>query len=221
MKIKICGINSLENALEVARCGVDFIGLNFYEPSPRAISISLASEICEKVRSELGDQSPAFIGVFVNMDLQSLQEIVEAAQLDGIQLSGDEPLDFFQKVGEKAIKAIRPQDEVEAMRLAQDFQSNGSPKLPSLLVDAYHPNLYGGTGAQTSLEIGFKVREKSARLMLAGGLKPDNILERAGKIQPWGLDIASGAESGTAGLKDLQKVNAIITVVKELERLGR
>jgi len=81
-------------------------------------------------------------------------------------------------------------------------------------LDAYHPKLYGGTGEQASTELALLVKAKVPRMMLAGGLTPENVTERIAAIQPWGVDVASGVEDGTAGVKSAEKVNAFIKAAK-------
>jgi phosphoribosylanthranilate isomerase len=87
--------------------------------------------------------------------------------------------------------------------------------VPSILLDAYHPKLYGGTGEQASTEVAFAVKELVPRLMLAGGLTPDNVADRVAAIEPWGVDVASGVEA-EAGVKDIGKVKAFIQAAKGL-----
>jgi phosphoribosylanthranilate isomerase len=89
-------------------------------------------------------------------------------------------------------------------------------RLPSLLVDAYHKQLYGGTGEQASIEVALAVKEIAPRLMLAGGLTPENIADRARAILPWGVDVASGVESAP-GIKDRGQVYAFIELAQAVE----
>jgi phosphoribosylanthranilate isomerase len=87
-----------------------------------------------------------------------------------------------------------------------------------LVVDAYHPALYGGSGQQTSVDIALVAKRAAPRLMLAGGLTPDNVAEQLRLIQPWGVDVASGVEGNQPGIKDPERVRAFITAVRTLER---
>ncbi|MDQ7035722.1 MAG: hypothetical protein Q9P01_13070 [Anaerolineae bacterium] len=86
-------------------------------------------------------------------------------------------------------------------------------RVPSILLDAYHPKLYGGTGEEASTEVALAVKELVPRLMLAGGLNPKNVADRVAAIEPWGVDVASGVES-EAGIKDIAKVKAFIKAAK-------
>lgn len=218
-QIKICGVISLDNALMCAEAGADLLGLNFYPPSPRAITPEQARTITDGLRAALGDRCPLFVGVFVNADADELARVMNIAGLDAVQLSGDEPVATVQALQGRAIKALRPRDLAEALVLTGEFAPHGATdeRLPSLLVDAYHKKLYGGTGEQTSVEIAVAVRERVPRLLLAGGLNPDNVAERVRAIRPWGVDIASGVEGDTPGIKDEQKVRALVAAVREAD----
>jgi phosphoribosylanthranilate isomerase len=88
--------------------------------------------------------------------------------------------------------------------------------MPSLILDAYHPSLYGGTGEQASTDVALAVRDCVPRLMLAGGLTPENIAERVAAIRPWGVDVASGVENGTPGRKDHGKMRAFIDAIRSI-----
>ncbi|MCA9913445.1 MAG: hypothetical protein KC496_08845, partial [Anaerolineae bacterium] len=115
-----------------------------------------------------------------------------------------------------AFKAIRPMNQTMALEDVEYFSHHlpQDDRVPSLLLDAYHPKLFGGTGEQASTEVALAVKARVQRLMLAGGLTPDNVGERVSAIRPWGVDVASGVESGTSGVKDLEKVRAFITAAK-------
>lgn len=219
-RIKICGVKSLDNALMCAEAGTDLLGLNFYPPSPRSITPEQARTITDGLRTALGDQCPLFVGVFVNAEADELARVMDVAGLDVVQLSGDEPLATVQALKGRAIKALRPRDLAEALALTDQFAPHGTTdeRLPSLLVDAYQKKLYGGTGEQTSVEIAVAVRERVSRLLLAGGLNPDNVAERVRAIRPWGVDIASGVEGDTPGIKDMAKVRALVAAVREADQ---
>lgn len=219
-RIKICGIKTLENALMCAEAGADLLGLNFYLPSPRYITPEAARVITDGLRAALGEQCPVLVGVFVNATAGELARVIEVAGLDAAQLSGDEPLDVVQALNGRAIKSLRPRDAQHAAELAAQFAPHGSndERLPALLVDAYHKELYGGTGEQANIDVALAVRAQTPRLMLAGGLKPENVAERVRAIRPWGVDTASGVEAGTPGVKDPVRVRALIEQVKQADR---
>lgn len=218
-KIKICGIRSPENALMVARAGADLIGLNFYPKTPRCVEPGQAHDIVATLRDALGADSPTIIGVFVNASADEVQETASQVGLDYAQLSGDETADTLDSLRGFAFKAIRPVDAAEALASAHQF-ADLAPKgdcSPSLLLDAFNPKLYGGTGEMTSVSVALAVNAAVPRLMLAGGLTPDNVVERVRKIKPWAVDVASGVEVGTPGIKDEYKVRRFIKAVRSVE----
>lgn len=218
-RVKICGVTTLADALMCAHAGADLLGLNFYPPSPRAITPDAARLLVGGLRAALGDRCPLLVGVFVNMVPASVLHTLESAGLDVAQLSGDEPADALAALGGRGFKAIRPRDLVEAADLAALYLANAPDDVrsPVLLVDAYHKELYGGTGEQASVEIAQAVQAHAPRLMLAGGLTPENVAGRVRAIRPWGVDVASGVEAGQPGIKDQDRVHAFIAAVRSAE----
>lgn len=215
-KIKICGLRSSENALMVARLGADLLGLNFYPKSPRYVKPAHAQAIVKRLRDELGETCPAMVGVFVNASAAEARAVVERVGLDFAQLSGDEPAETVKALAGIAFKAIRPSDEREAMAAVERLKPSApqAGAAPSILLDAFNPKLYGGTGETASLEIAAAVKAALPRIMLAGGLRPANVAERVRRIRPWGVDVASGVEAGTPGIKDEGAVRAFIEAVR-------
>lgn len=219
VRVKICGVTTLDDALVAARAGADMIGLNFYEKSPRSITPENARELADNLRDILGDTCPLLIGVFVNADSDRITAIIEQVGLDAAQLSGDESTEALRRLRGIAFKAIRPRDHAEALDNATTFLRGAADheNLPTLLLDAYHPNLYGGTGEAASVEVAVAVRELTPRLMLAGGLTPENVAECVLASHPWGVDVASGVEvDGQPGRKDVAKVRAFIGAVRQV-----
>ena len=217
--IKICGIRSVENALTVAHAGADLIGLNFYPGTPRCVKPAVAREIAGGLRQALGHSCPTLVGVFVNASADEVREIVESVGLDFAQLSGDEPADTVLALRDIAFKAIRPADEAAAIADVESLRSAlpQSENAPSILLDAYNRELYGGTGETASESIARALKAKAPRLMLAGGLNPQNVAERVRRIRPWGVDVASGVEAGAPGIKDAAKVRAFIGAVRAVD----
>lgn len=215
-RIKICGVTSLDNALACAEAGADLLGLNFYARSPRCITPDAARAIADGLRDALGDRCPLLVGVFVNAPADEIVHVLAAAGLDAAQLSGDEPPETLHALDQRGIKALRPRDPAEAETLALGYAPYAplDDRLPSLLVDAYHPALYGGTGESASLDVVQAAMARVPRLMLAGGLAPENVGERVSALRPWGVDVASGVENGTPGVKDLARVRAFVAAVR-------
>lgn len=218
-KVKICGIRTADNALMVARAGADLIGLNFYRPSPRYVEVAGAAEIVSAVREALGDACPTIVGVFVNAEPDQVSETVERADLDFAQLSGDESPESLLALNGIAFKAIRPRDKREALDAALQFAEATpmSDAAPSLLLDAFTPKLYGGTGETASVDVALAVKACAPRLMLAGGLNPQNVAQRVRNVQPWAVDVASGVEAGAPGIKDETKVRQFIAAARSVK----
>lgn len=217
MKVKICGITRIDDAVDAIEAGADLLGFNFYKPSPRSISIDNATEICDILRDELGDNCPTLVGVFVNMAMGDISIISEKVGLDFAQLSADETDRMLLELRGIGFKSIRPMNLDMALDDVQYFSKTmpGDERAPSILLDAYHPKLYGGTGEQASVEVALAVKERVPRMMLAGGLKPENVAERVRAIRPWGVDVASGVEDGEPGIKSAEKMLAFIKSAKE------
>lgn len=211
-KVKVCGVRSYENALMVAEAGADLIGLNFYPASPRFIDAESAEDLVRRLRARLGGHCPVLVGVFVNESAGRVRELVASVGLDCAQLSGDESPETLEKLRGIAFKGIRPKTAedalVEAGRYLHAIPADG--RGPSLLLDAFNPSLYGGTGETAALDVALALRDAAPRLMLAGGLNPENVAARLRAIRPWGLDVASGVEAGIPGIKDPDKVRAFI-----------
>ena len=218
-KVKICGLRSYNNALMVAEAGADLIGLNLYPDSPRFIDAETAGDLAIRLRARLGDHCPVLVGVFVNESADRVRKLVASVGLDCAQLSGDECPETLKELGGIAFKGIRPKTAEEAHSDANSYVGamRADARTPSLLLDAFNPKLYGGTGETAALDVALALRDAVPRLLLAGGLNPENVAARVRVIRPWGVDVASGVESGIPGVKDVDKVRAFITQVRNAE----
>ncbi len=212
-KIKVCGLRSYQNALMVASAGADLIGLNFYPESPRFIETDAAVDLVKRLRARLGADCPLLVGVFVNESAESVRELAAAVDLDCAQLSGDESPETLKDLRDIAFKGIRPKTADAALEDAERYgnATAADERMPSLLLDAFNPKLYGGTGETAAVDVALALREAAPRLMLAGGLNPQNVAARLRAIRPWGIDVASGVEAGIPGHKDEDKLRAFIT----------
>jgi phosphoribosylanthranilate isomerase len=217
VKVKICGLTSYEDALNVAYAGADMLGFNFYKKSPRYIAPDVAQPICDGLRAELGESCPLLIGLFVNEVVGVISATMNKVGLNFVQLSGDESDDLLKELRGLGYKAIRPMNEAQALDDTNYYSAQfpHDERSPSLLLDAYHPKLYGGTGEQASTQVALAVKAQVPRLMLAGGLTPENVAERVQAIQPWGVDVASGVEI-SEGVKDIDRVRVFIEAAKGL-----
>lgn len=211
MKVKICGVRTFQDALDAARAGADMLGLNFYPPSPRYLRPLEAERLTVALRQSLGDNAPVLVGIFADEEPGNVLQIAEAVGLDLVQVSGNEPVETVKALEGIAVKAIHPETLEQAVEQAEQFlaYAPSDENLPALLLDAHHKRLYGGTGLQASTEVALAVKALTPRLMLAGGLKPDNVAERVAAIQPWGVDVASGVES-EPGVKDADKMRQFV-----------
>jgi phosphoribosylanthranilate isomerase len=217
--VKICGITRYEDALMAAQSGADMLGFNFYRQSPRYLAPEAAQEICDTLRMELHADCPLLIGLFVNDVVGHISAVMDKVGLDFVQLSGDESDELVTELRGTAYKAIRPINMFQAMDDVNYFRPHfpADERIPSILLDAYHPKLYGGTGEEASAEVALAVKAQVPRMMLAGGLTPKNIAGRVEAIQPWGVDVASGVEvEGQPGVKDAEKVDAFIWAAKNI-----
>ena len=190
MKIKICGITNIDDAIAAINAGADMLGYNFYPESKRYISI----KECVEIQTELVERGLDVIsvGVFVNASYETILKTLEICALNLVQLHGDESPELLEELGEFAFKAIRPQSEEEALDALKKYSQEDSA--PALLVDAYHPSEYGGSGTVGDWSLATKLAEK-APILLAGGLTPENVGEAVRQAQPWGVDVASGVEA--------------------------
>jgi phosphoribosylanthranilate isomerase len=208
MKIKICGITNLEDALDAIEAGADYLGVNFYPASPRYISPDQSiSLICwlQKYRPAV-----RMVGVFANASLEQIEETLLQCNLDLAQLSGDESPDTVARLGRRAFKVLRPVDEQTLQTLLEKTPPNVDP--PVYLLDAYTAGQYGGTGCIANWNLAADLAKRH-QILLAGGLTPLNVRDAIQQVRPWGVDVASGIEK-YPGRKDSQKMAEFIRVVK-------
>lgn len=213
-KIKICGIKTLNDALAAINAGADYLGFNFYPKSVRFIE----KESCAEITSALKKEYPhiKLVGVFVNSSVDDVKKILETCSLDLAQLHGDETFEMLNQLNGKAFKAIRlSTDSVTDSRTVTDFAESRQGVAPILLVDASVKGVYGGSGITADWNSAAELAKKYP-LLLAGGLTPENVGEAVGRVQPWGVDVASGVESAP-GEKDAAKLSAFVKEVKRLE----
>jgi phosphoribosylanthranilate isomerase len=198
VRIKICGITRVEDAEAAIALGAEMIGLNFYPPSPRCLTIVRAREI----RHAIGHRAMV-VGVFVNATRDYIDERQRELNLDMIQFHGDED--------ESALNGW-PVSCIRAFRLRADALDAALPVTTAdyILVDTFHPGLYGGTGQARPLT--GLAQFDLARVIISGGLVPANAAEAAA-LKPFAIDVASGVESAP-GIKDSAKLRSFITNAK-------
>lgn len=205
LRVKICGITQADQAIAITDLGIGTLGFICVRKSPRWIEPEAIGAIAHGLKTH----SPATrrIGVFAQAELPMLLHTVEIGQLTGVQLHGDESLEFAQQVraalpNVELIKAVRVRDGGD-LALAERFAGT----VDALLLDAYHPTQLGGTGHQIDWEILRQFRP-AVPWLLAGGLNPENITEALDLLKPGGIDLSSGVEH-LPGDKDLARVKKL------------
>ena len=196
IKVKICGITNKEDALYAAGCGANALGFIFYEKSPRYIEPDDAKTIIAAL--------PPFVttvGVFVNKDFNDIRDITLLTGVTVVQLHGDESPSYCNLVEGKLIKAIRVKND-------RSIEGLKKYDVDAFLLDSFDKNSFGGSG----LTFDWKLAEKAkqyGKIILAGGLTPDNVEEAVKKVVPYGVDVSSGVEK-KPGIKDNNKVKEFI-----------
>ena len=209
MRIKICGITKPEQGQKIAQIGATALGFICVERSPRYVTPSQIKEIIHQLSIAIDT-----IGVFANAQLSEIEQIVTETGLSGVQLHGSESREFCQQLRQilpndlEIIKAfrIKTPESLAETEFYTDY-------VDTLLLDAYHPQMLGGTG-QTLNWQDLQQFSPSLPWMLAGGLNPDNILDALTQLTPDGVDLSSGVEK-SPGDKDLD------LVVKLFDNLSR
>ncbi len=202
VRVKICGITNVEDALLACELGADAIGLNFYSKSPRCISPFTASKIIRNL--------PPFVsavGVFVNWQAAAVSTLAKALGLAAAQLHGDEPPQLVTEIAKK-VSVIKALHLGKGSVLPPFAKYRGAT---SFLLDAPHSGQYGGTGHTTDWSLAHTAA-KSHRILLAGGLTPENVAEAILAVRPYAVDVTSGIES-KPGRKDPAKLSAFFEAV--------
>lgn len=214
VEIKICGITRVEDALAAIELGAAMLGLNFYEASPRCITLKQAQEIAEVAAGRV-----KLVGVFVNMNVGEVLRIARAVPLDAVQLHGDESREECESVAEEfeVIRAFKVDAKFSAQRAAEFVACRG------LLLDT--PSVgHGGSGKSFDWE---SVRWESvrdalgtAKIFLAGGLHAGNVQEAIAMVHPDAVDVCSGVESAK-GIKSMIQMREFVAAVRAAERHER
>jgi phosphoribosylanthranilate isomerase len=210
--VKICGLTNLEDARVAAEAGADLLGFILYPKSPRYVAPETIAEIVAGLRRAFA-APPRCVGVFVNVSPAQVLATLDRAQLDLAQLHGDESAAEIAALAGRGFKAVRPTNLEAALAAVDVFAPLGAAAGPQLLVDAYTPNAYGGAGQVADWSLAEAVAQRVDRLLLAGGLTPENVAEAVRQVKPWGVDVASGVEQAP-GRKDHAKVQAFIAAAK-------
>lgn len=201
VRVKICGITLLDDALAAIHAGADALGLVFYAPSPRAITIDQAQHIISRL--------PPFVtttALFVDAPAAQVKRVIQATGVDLLQFHGNESPAYCGQFSRPYIKAIRVTPDLDLLALRQHYhQARG------LLLDAYKPGVPGGTGEQFDWQlIPPSLRRE---IILAGGLKVTNAATAIAQVNPYALDVSGGVEK-TKGVKDHQKIQQFMNEVR-------
>ena len=201
VRVKICGITSMEDALAAVDAGADALGFMFYEPSPRYLSAEKAAEIILDLPEQV-----ARVGVFVDADAKTVRHTIQTAGLDTLQFHGNESSRYCSQFEQRTIKAFRVKDRTTLAELP-DYDTD------AWLLDSYVKGVPGGTGEKFNWELAVEAKRLGKPILLAGGLTPDNAADAVGQVSPFGLDVSGGVEA-SPGVKDAAKMARLITNAK-------
>ena len=206
VRVKVCGITRVEDALAAARHGADAIGFVFWDQSARSVAPAQAREIASRL--------PPFVstvGVYVDPSPEWVEETAVTAGLSLLQFHGEELPDFCSQFRLPYIKALRVREGVDLLQYGKLYQN-----AKGLLLDTYTAGMPGGTGQV--FDWGLIPRDFPLPLVLSGGLNPDNVMPAIKQVRPWAVDVSSGVEIAK-GIKDINKISAFMQGVKNCEDL--
>ncbi len=203
VRIKICGITNLEDALLAAELGANALGFIFYAKSPRSVAPEAAREIIR--------QLPPFVvsvGVFVNEEAAVVRDLAAGVGLDWVQLHGQESPEYCRSLGRRVLKGFRIKDEASLQELPA---YRGA--VQALLLDTYKQGQTGGTGEAFDWELAVRAKEYGP-IVLAGGLTADNVAQAVATVRPQAVDVASGVEAAP-GKKDPEKLRKFFGALRQ------
>jgi phosphoribosylanthranilate isomerase len=210
--IKICGVTLADDAARIAAAGVEYIGLNFWPRSRRYLDPARAPLVAAVARAGRDDAPIGVVGVFVDEDPDVIAALVAAVPLDVIQLHGDETADEAAAIGRRC---GRPVWKAVAIAGAPELHGLAGWPAEALVLDAPTPGR-GGGGRPFDWALGAAAVARlggAPRVVLAGGLRPDNVAAAIAQVGPWAVDVASGIEAGP-GIKDPAKLAAFVAAVR-------
>ncbi|MBW4489781.1 MAG: phosphoribosylanthranilate isomerase [Trichocoleus desertorum ATA4-8-CV12] len=219
MRVKICGITKPEQGRAIAELGATALGFICVDTSPRYVAAEQISQVVEQLpyhpqTGRLVDR----IGVFANATVAQISKVVAIGGLNGVQLHGAESPEFCAQVRDalphiEVIKALR----IKSTEALQESAAYYSP-VHTLLLDAYHPGMLGGTGVTLDWQ-SLQQFAPACSWFLAGGLTPNNIAQALAQLQPDGIDLSSGVER-SPGDKDLTQVAHLFHQLQEAQKIG-
>jgi len=205
VRVKICGITHLADATMAVAAGADALGFVFVPGTPRAMTVGRVAEITA--------QLPPFVtrvGLFVNSFAAEIRATIREAQLDTVQLHGDEPPELAAELRAevRVLKAFRIRDAASLDRVPAYFSA-----VDAVLLDAYSPDAHGGTGSRFDWTLAERIRSWTCPVIVAGGLQPENVADAVQRFAPYAVDVSSGVEAAP-GRKDPAKVREFIRQAK-------
>lgn len=204
-RVKICGITSVGDGLAAARHGADAIGLIFYPPSPRLVTLERAREIAAGLPPFV-----ARVAVFVNPAAADVHAVIRACRPDLLQFHGEETADFCRGFDVPYLRAFRVRPGVDLLESLSPFGDAAG-----WLLDAYRQELYGGTGEAFDWEL--IPRSLARPLILSGGLDAENVGAAICRVRPWAVDVSSGVEAAK-GVKDERRIAAFMETVRSADQ---
>jgi len=211
VRVKFCGITSVEDRNNAIIAGADAIGVVFFKDSPRFVALEKAERIAKDI--------PPFVssvGIFVNEDLGFIEECIERCGLSAVQLHGDEDIEYCLKFkslkfkGVKLIKSIRVKDR-KSLAAIENCPAD------AIILDSYKKEFYGGTGEVFDRSLAIIAKEYGRNIIISGGLNPDNVYKIIKEVKPYGVDVSSGIES-SPGNKNTELMERFIEEVRQAER---
>ncbi|MBB3127672.1 phosphoribosylanthranilate isomerase [Paenibacillus rhizosphaerae] len=217
--VKICGLQDVEVLKSMVNLPVDYIGFVF-APSRRRVTPEQAALLAAQLKAWQTPEIPQSVGVFVNPDLEELAAIMDQAQLDVVQLHGQESPQFCREVKERLGTRVFKVLSVQSLNENSEASINHeryAGVIDGLLLDTFDPVYGGGSGSTFAWEEipAYRdwARTQGIPLFVAGGLLPSNVAELINKYSPDGVDVSSGVESD--GVKDIDKIAAFVGRVKQ------
>ena len=202
IKVKICGLTRPEDVLFLRGLEIDFAGFIFVPGSPRALEPKRAASLTALLPKRIKK-----VGVFADADPARVRETADHCRLDILQFHGEESLEYCGQFGFPYFKAFR-------MREDFDFSLLDTYRPRAFLLDAFSPGERGGTGRTFNWELALRARAPERRIILAGGLNPENVAAALSRVRPWGVDVSSGVESAP-GIKDHDKIKAFLKAMNQ------
>ncbi len=198
VRVKVCGITNLKDAMAACRLGADALGFVFAK-SPRRISASKARSISLKMPPYI-----SLVGVFVDEDIKKLLKIAEKCRLDCLQLHGNESINYCKQL-KKYYKIVK----VVKIGGKNNLGGLSGYDVDAFLLDTYKPGKAGGTGKKFDWSMASRVSKLGKPVILSGGLKPGNVADAIRKVRPYAVDVSSGIES-SPGRKDMKLMKGFI-----------